>query len=451
VISRLHARFYACCQLGIEGLSMFRLPGWMKSGDLGLRNKDNNKIGFFIRYYILLTLIMTAFIISFYSFYPNMLPLTWASYSFGAILIYVTSTIIGGFPGFLFAIPRAATLAGTKEEMAGYKANTNLEQVSDWLTKALLGIGLVEVGQIRSGLDSAAHTLAPLLGGDAIPAAVPLAIVLIASGLLIGFLFFYMATRTLMPLALTLADREEQNLRKAELAAGGAGQALVQPDAGRRPSEDVQNAARDIRSLKLTDLKTTAQKFGWARAQFWARDYIKAREGFLAVLAEQPDHHEARRDLGWTLVFLGRPDDAVLAIGDAVRIADEAGHANAVRDRIDQGWACLYLGNQVGFTRAIEILERVRRDVPDLMADPRLHTYLAAAYGQKYKATQEPSDRAAALAAVRTAIRNDDSSGRWHKLIEGMRNPPPGSDDDDLSAFRADPEFDSVLGPHASE
>ena len=54
---------------------------------------------------------------------------------------------IGALLGFLFGVPRALT--GATQE-AGLRSNTNLEQISDWLTKILVGVGLVEIGRLAS-------------------------------------------------------------------------------------------------------------------------------------------------------------------------------------------------------------------------------------------------------------------------------------------------------------
>jgi hypothetical protein len=54
--------------------------------------------------------------------------------------------VSGGFLGFLFSIPRAVK---TKTDVA-YADNTNLEDISDWLTKILVGVGLATLTKIPS-------------------------------------------------------------------------------------------------------------------------------------------------------------------------------------------------------------------------------------------------------------------------------------------------------------
>ena len=60
--------------------------------------------------------------------------------------VAAAATAVGAFLGFLFGIPR--TLQGNTtpgpDEIADYRPNTNLEQISDWLTKILVGVGLVK-------------------------------------------------------------------------------------------------------------------------------------------------------------------------------------------------------------------------------------------------------------------------------------------------------------------
>ena len=51
---------------------------------------------------------------------------------------------IGWAIGFIFGVPRTASIDKT--------SNTNLEQISDWLTKVLVGVGLTQLQQIPAKL-----------------------------------------------------------------------------------------------------------------------------------------------------------------------------------------------------------------------------------------------------------------------------------------------------------
>jgi len=69
------------------------------------------------------------------------------------LLVGAASISVGSLLGFLFGMPRAMVAPSTSEETDAaapmtYRPSTNLEQVSDWLTKILIGVGLVELRQI---------------------------------------------------------------------------------------------------------------------------------------------------------------------------------------------------------------------------------------------------------------------------------------------------------------
>ncbi|MFE0459726.1 hypothetical protein ACFW1A_10750 [Kitasatospora sp. NPDC058965] len=125
----------------------------------------------------------------------------------GAGVMIACATAIGGaLLGFLFGIPhsRSAAQQTTGGPGGEYSANTNLEQVSDWLTKLLLGVGLTQLGRIWQGVRQLGHALAPALGGRG--DAAPFAAALVLYFLVLGFLAGWLATRLLLAGVLTQAD-----------------------------------------------------------------------------------------------------------------------------------------------------------------------------------------------------------------------------------------------------
>ena len=63
------------------------------------------------------------------------------------------STLVGSIIGFLFGVPvrernPGVDATGAGNRTIGYRPNTNLEQISDWLTKIIVGIGLVQFPKI---------------------------------------------------------------------------------------------------------------------------------------------------------------------------------------------------------------------------------------------------------------------------------------------------------------
>ncbi len=118
-----------------------------------------------------------------------------------AVLTASASFAVGAFFGFIFGIPRTLSSplpAGTTID-GGYQVmpNTNLEQISDWLTKILVGVGLVELGKIGDTLSNVAQGLSPSLGGGS--TGYPAAMALIISFLILGFIGSYLFTRLRLP------------------------------------------------------------------------------------------------------------------------------------------------------------------------------------------------------------------------------------------------------------
>jgi uncharacterized membrane protein len=67
----------------------------------------------------------------------------------------------GALIGFLFGVPRVNPAAAATGELLH---NTNVEAVSDWLTKILVGVSLVNLQTIGAFIDRLAADLAPALG-----------------------------------------------------------------------------------------------------------------------------------------------------------------------------------------------------------------------------------------------------------------------------------------------
>lgn len=125
------------------------------------------------------------------------------------------SLMVGVLLGFLFGIPHAAEAGGTNAQEGHpapipaksggqYRPNTNLEQVSDWLTKILVGVGLTQLYKARTLLNEAGSYLGPALGGAGTGAAIAVSILLYFS--ILGFLAAWLWTRIYLAGQLTRAD-----------------------------------------------------------------------------------------------------------------------------------------------------------------------------------------------------------------------------------------------------
>ena len=152
------------------------------------------------------------------------------SIALSAVTIALASSAVGALLGLVFGVPRALrsssqtanptpTAAGPVGAAAGvsgtagpsgYGANTNLEDVSDWLTKLLLGAGLTQLGRLPTALSHLGTYLAPGLGSEsanAFAGANAFAAVLVIYSAVVGFILAYLATRLKLGAALNEADR----------------------------------------------------------------------------------------------------------------------------------------------------------------------------------------------------------------------------------------------------
>ena len=160
--------------------------------------------------------------------------------------------------GFLFGIPR--TLQGDKARLRDipsrdtenvndihhqgrYQANTNLEQISDWLTKILVGVGLTQLILLPSALQYFSATIAPALGG--LPSGGTFSIAILIFFSVDGFLIGYLWTRRYFACELEQSDidlqkMEEMNKFKTEKESEDANNsdALKLSEAVLEPSSD---------------------------------------------------------------------------------------------------------------------------------------------------------------------------------------------------------------------
>ena len=129
-------------------------------------------------------------------------------FKFTALLWALAFTITGVLAGFIFGVPRTGieTSINSKDgsiktsERPHLSTNSNIEQVSDWLTKLLLGAGLVQLQNIPRYVHDAAIYIAK--GFDPAIDYTQFAAALIVYFSVDGFLGGYLATRMFYQTAL---------------------------------------------------------------------------------------------------------------------------------------------------------------------------------------------------------------------------------------------------------
>ncbi|GAA1124578.1 hypothetical protein GCM10009630_23120 [Kribbella jejuensis] len=107
------------------------------------------------------------------------------------------------------AIPQAASLGAVG-------ANTNLEQISDWLTKILVGVGLTQFTAIKREASQLFHGLAPALGDGSGRASFAGSVVIYF--FVVGFLTGWLYARLRLGLLMSNTDALLELARRADRA-----------------------------------------------------------------------------------------------------------------------------------------------------------------------------------------------------------------------------------------
>ncbi|MEV7092825.1 hypothetical protein AB0M80_08245 [Amycolatopsis sp. NPDC051045] len=114
-----------------------------------------------------------------------------------AVMTLYAAAALGGIAGFLFGVPKSAPNSPGMSARF-YQANTNLVQVSDWLTKIIVGVGLIEIRKVVDALGVVATRVGVTLGdktGDPGSGAT-FVVLIILGGMSVSFLLTYMWAST---------------------------------------------------------------------------------------------------------------------------------------------------------------------------------------------------------------------------------------------------------------
>ncbi len=163
----------------------------------------------------------------------------------GGALLGLAALLCGAVLGFVFGIPRASRQGSEMNVRNGNGAggegppstgkarpNTNLEEISDWLTKIIVGLGLTKLGRIPEYIQRFTYFIAhspgcPQPGCEPLPETVAFSVV--ASFGASGFLLGYLLTRLFLQQAFTDAESVEKALEKVNAEAVSSAPTDVSP------------------------------------------------------------------------------------------------------------------------------------------------------------------------------------------------------------------------------
>ena len=162
------------------------------------------------------------------------------------LILSGSSLVLGLLIGFLFAIPKTtkesqadmSTNQSPRKSQASYIPNSNLEDISDWLTKMIIGVGLIQLKEIPGYISTISAYWERSVGYNFQSAYVSAVIVFFVLG---GFLIGYLWTR----LAL-IQDFIDQDPRRIIEELGKIARSIDTPDEIRK--EATRQIAEVIKS-----------------------------------------------------------------------------------------------------------------------------------------------------------------------------------------------------------
>ncbi len=297
-----------------------------------------------------------------------------------AIAIAGAAAVVGGVVGFLFGIPLTSKQRAAGASDSQYEPNTNLEQVSDWLTKIIVGVGLVQVGRALPALTRLAKSLSEPLGGNPYGGAFGLGLTIFYA--LLGFLFLYLWSRTDFQRELQqLTGVIQKQFDKVESTMSNAlalvNRQLDSLKGGQRPTQDELNqavtAAPESTRLQIFDQAEHVRGVNMNGDKSLMALTIPV---FYALIAADTDnkYHRTHGSLGWALKDKSSPDwrDAKAELTKAI----------AIRDRLNiTGWK-LYEANRAvcninilrgprpGDPTPVELTASIEQDLDAARNDP---------------------------------------------------------------------------------
>ncbi len=398
--------------------------------------------------------------------------------------IALAGALLGGLAGFLFGIPRLLTGDGQLASLAtrrptdgaspaatppnaspvgGFRplqGNSNLEEISDWVTKILVGLGLVHAGQVAdTAKGAAAYVAEKALSGY--PGAELVVLPVGLAAFLLGFLFLYLQARTRITLTLFMTEGIQRAGLPAETvaAANDAGIAAearaVGFAAGARigtPLGAAAPVAADavVLGYGFGDLVSADEFAAWGAAQARARNHEAAETALRRANALAPDDVRILRRLAEVRMLRGDLRGASETLAEA-----RAKAPDDLRVRRQELLLSLYLPAPDGFTRARVLADALATD-SRTDQDVMVHLWRACAYGQMHRwfseqgsgADEMRAARDVALSSVRRVVMlAPDPATPIRGLLGTLLDPdiPGDPADNDLRDFVQDPEFQSAI------
>jgi len=361
-----------------------------------------------------------------------------------ALLMAGACAVVGWLLGLLFGIPRslarpASTPTTNTPQTSGAtspnsRVNTNLEDISDWLTKTIVGVGLTQFNSLSQFLSGFAAAV-DKNGFNWAPGGQLLALLLLFYFLPGGFWLGYVGTRTVLT---KLFDDYASGVSTSDIEKAAAPSNLQPAEDGIKPDPKLSSIDHALLQTPLPALKSVDESVAWASAHARSGDTNTAKVVLQNLLRSNPDSFNIKQNLATLYVTSGEHAAAAPLLRDAP--PSPAAVLNALYDNPPNG-----------YQRAIEMGEKLVAS-PDYAADANLHIWLACAYGQRYGDLKAKGANEADLQAVKAQVVREIKTAI--NLSPAARNSlhafwkPGDSIDNDLVAIPPDdPELTALLEP----
>lgn len=380
-----------------------------------------------------------------------------AGRGWAAVLWAMAFAAIGFAVGFLFAVPRVSP--NQSSDPPHLQVNTNLEQISDWLTKAITGVALANLKDLPQYVANGSYFLAQSLANCPSSSCqqdfTSLGGAIFCAFLTWGFLGGYIATRTFFTRLFSESDsglqaRVEGIPQSDKTALAQAPVSFEQPSPTLNPA--AAKAADALQAVPVGDASAEALTL-LGKAKLMTGKWDEAAQAYQKAVEVKPDDPATMLEYAYALRRTGHSPFEVQAT-----LEKSEGLLNAATDKTLKRqvygaltFQSLYLPAPDGFEKAITF-GRKYVDDPTNPESGAVWVNLACAYGQKVRwlknthPDQETSDlRKLALDAAKDSIRIDPRYKATLKALTEPSETEAARGENDLEVFRDDPEFKSVV------
>ncbi|OCP11935.1 hypothetical protein BBX50_17020 [Ensifer sp. LC11] len=385
--------------------------------------------------------------------------------------------------GFLFGIPKLLQrgtdkIAGARDDIDRsskklFYTNTSLEEISDWLTKIIIGLGLVQFDKLIYYIKYASDVLAAFAFGNGTDACPPrqqpctdpaaaFFFSLIVGCLILALILGYLQTRT--RLTLMFLGVEGVNMHAAAEFEKAAMTPLVVPNEPtatrqRQPGTLSQPSDEDkkLAQFSIENLRSPMQIAGWASALVRTGGSPQISEDALrTALQSDPTNPEILMRLAEVRKLTSNYPGYVSTAVDLVH-SPRANKSEISALVMDALLDALYLKAPFGYEKAIVLANYLLDTGPEMrLADrPIVLLWRATAYAQKYEhlTSQGSADAAGArrnaLAEARKLVDLvPDRNAETRRLLREMYDPETYGGlqtDNDFEVFKGDPDFERVI------